>query len=542
MPTLFFLSAPPTEKTAAMAGFTPDSVAQWLHNAPTANQAQFCIELCRRVGEINRAGFGGRDLLHLAETLRPSVLSVQSYLLARVAGKAYPLDQDDQAAGEVLLNLGREYGQMYSVLLQEIEAAMDSAAERPLGLLIHRLIRCVSLLLLVYYSLHLKVPAWLWRDMHAIYRLAMQKRKTDERQRDAAAVHQTVSLSVKEVYVQALLLGMADPYRLQGSEILALYQQLETLAPMVRLSPLSGKTSAEEWLVQLDKDTPPIRQAAGSVANGLLIDCKTLDQHLAGQIERIRVRSGRFEPSAAIESTGGLSYDLLRHLRRCWRCRAEEGAEFVAVEGGICITSGFRATHALLSPARASAPAVETAAPSGGLLLKTTHSALTSRPENWEATLLGEGQYCCDGDIPGRLVLGALLSYRPLSYVRAAESESAEPPVVEQGLAVVDRVFMDRLGGVVKFSLRKLTGKVLPAGLQPAKLDPKNPNIYQRALVYVDDRAAPVRSYLILESLRQQEGSVVRLLTDHGMTFVKLAGRENIALGCSRFACVAAVD
>lgn len=524
-----------------MAGFTPDSVAQWLHNAPTANQAQFCIELCRRVSEINRAGFGGQDLLHLAETLRPSVLSVQSYLLARVAGKAYPLGQDDQAAGEVLLNLGREYGQMYSVLLQEIDASMDSAAERPLGLLIHRLIRCVSLLLLVYYSLHLKVPAWLWRDMHAMYRLAMQKRKTDERQRDAAAVHQTVSLSVKEVYVQALLLGMADPYRLQGAEILALYQQLENLVGRVRLLPVSDAGKAPDWIVQLDKDTPPIRQAPDGVTNGLSIDCKALDKHLADLIARTQLHSGRFEPSVAIEATGGLSYDLLRHLRRCWGYLVDDGAEFVAVAGGISITQGFRATHALLSPTRARAP--ESAAPGGGLLLKTAHSTLSAgTPENWDATLLADGLYCCDGDIPGRLVLGALLSYRPLSYARPAEGESAEPPAVAQGLAVVDRVFMDRLGGVVKFSLRKLTDKVLPAGLQPAKLDPKNPHVYQRALVYVDDHATPVRSYLILDSLRQQAGSVVRLLTDHGMTFVKLAGRENIALGCARFECVAAVD
>lgn len=520
MPTLYFLSAPPTAKTAAMAGFTPQTVAQWLHNAPTANQASFSKELCQRISEINRAGFGGQALLGLAETLRPAVLSVQSYLLAKVTGKAYPLDAEDQAAGEVLLNLGREYGRMYSVLLQEFDAATDSAAERSLGLLVHRLIRCVSLLLLAYYSLHLKVPAWLWRDMHAMYQLAMQKRKTDDRQRDAAAVHQATSLSVEEVYLQALLLGITDPYSLQGSEILAVYQQLEDWVRVVRLRQVSTKAAAVGWVVQLDQDKPPFWLAAKEAISGPSIDLQALDRHTLGQIERVTVRTGRFEPRAAADTAGALSHDLLRYLRGRWR--NEAGIENVVVEGGISVVPGFRATHACLSPA------ADSAKPISGL--GTPPVAETAKSEAWSAALLGDGMLCCDGDVTGRLVLGGLLSYQPLSGG------------TERGLAVVHRVLLDRLGGVVKFSLRKLTGTVLPAGLQPAKPDPKNPNAYQRALVYVDKSAEPVHSYVMVESLRQQEGSVVRLLMDKGMTFVKLANRESIALGCARFECVAAVD
>ncbi|WP_054775040.1 hypothetical protein [Methylogaea oryzae] len=95
---------------------------------------------------------------------------------------------------------------------------------------------------------------------------------------------------------------------------------------------------------------------------------------------------------------------------------------------------------------------------------------------------------------------------------------------------------------MVKFSLRRITGRIMPAGLQPAKVDTKNPNAYQRALAYVDEEAVPVRSFVLIESLRQQEGSVVRLLLETGMKFVRLANRENIALGCARFECVAAVN
>lgn len=505
MPTLFFLSASPAARTAAIEAFTPKAVAQWLHDAPTANQALFSKELRQRIAEINGAGFGGQALFELAELLRPSVLSVQSYLMARVAGKAYPLDKDDQAAGEVLLALGREFGQMYSVLLQEFDAATDGAAERSLGLLTHRLVRCVSHLLLSYYCLHLKVPAWVWRDLHALYRLAVQKRKTEDRQRDEAATRQ-LTPSVEEVYVQTLLLGLADPYTLQGQEILGLYPLLEAWAPAVRLRQASGKTAAAGWVAQLDQDKPPVWQSAGEDAAGPGLDLQALDKLLAGWCERAGSRrSGRYEPRADAET----SDDLLRYLRRRWSNVSHSGVN-VALEGGVSVTVGFRATHALLSPAPgADAPKSET--------------------ESWDATLLGDGMLCCEGDVAGRVVLGALLSFQPLAGG-------------DRGLAVVDRVLLERLGGVVKFSLRKITGRVMPAGLQPAKLDPKTPNAYQRALAYVDRDATPVRSFVLIESLRQQEGSVVRLLMETGMKFVKLANRENIALGCARFECVAAVD
>lgn len=501
MPTLFFLSATPTPKSPAMEAFTPKAVARWLHDAPTANQAHFSKELCQRIVEINRAGFGGQALFELAELLRPSVLSVLSYLMERVAARGFPLDKDDQAAGEVLLALGREYGQMYSVLLQEYDAVSDAAAERSLGLLIHRLLRCVSHLLLAYYCLHLKIPAWLWRDLHALYRLAVQKRKTDERQRDEAEAPQAMS-SPAEIYAQTLLLGVSDPYNLLCPEILDLYRHSSGWAASARLRPVAESSEAG-WVVALDQDKPPFWQPAGGSGDGLSLDLQALDRLLAGLLERPGVRAGRYEPRPPSE----LSPDLLRYLRRFWRNKTN-GVEHVAVEGGVNVLAGFRSTHVLLS-----------ALPGSD----------TPLPEPWHATLLAEGGLCCEGDTPGRLVLGALVSYQPLSGG-------------DRGLAVVDRILIERLGGVVKFSLRKLTGKVMPAGLQPAKLDPKNPNAYQRALLYVDEHLVPVRSFVILESLRQQEGSVVRLLMDSGMSFIKLAKRENIALGCARFECAAAVD
>lgn len=516
MPTLFFLSAAPAGKAAAASGgLTPQALAQWLETAPTANQAQFSKALCQRLGEIHQAGFGGQALFDLAELLRPAVLSVQSYLLAKVAGMAYPLDADDQASGELLLELSRRFGQMYSVLLQEYDAAQDAAAARALGPLLHRLLRCVSHLLLAYYCLHLKIPAWLWRDLHAVYRLAQQKNKVEERQRDTAAGQSSAS-TVAEVYVQTLLLGLADPYNLQGQETQDLYQQLGGWAAAARLRPASGKAGG--WLVALDQDKPPFWQPAGTAAEGLCLELQGLDKVLAGQLERSRAsRRGRFEPP---DPSGGLSPALLRYVRRCWRNEPASDGDGLADSAGLEILPGFRAIHARLAPASAAA--------SGGMLLDGP-AAPAPAGAAWDATWLGDGLYGCEGDVPGRLILGALLSYRSLDGGNL-------------GLAVVDRVLLERLGGVVKFRLRNVTARALPAGLQPAKRDAKNPNAYQRALLYVDDSKTPVRTFVILDSLRQQEGSIVRLLTDSGMAFIKLANRESLALGCARFECAAAVD
>jgi hypothetical protein len=517
LPTLFFLSAAPAGKPGAVAaGLTPQALARWLEEAPTANQAQFSKALCQRLGEIQRAGFGGQALFELAELLRPAVLSVQSYLLAKVAGMAYPLEADDQASGELLLELSRLFGQMYSVLLQEYDAAPEGPAARSLGPLVQRLLRSVSHLLLAYYCLHLKIPAWLWRDLHALYRLAQQKNKAEERQRDTAAGHSSASTAT-EVYVQTLLLGLADPYNLQGQETQDLYQQLGDWAAAARLRPATGKAGG--WLVAQDQDKPPFWQKAGDTAGGLRLDLQGLDKVLAAQLEQNRAsRRGRFEPP---DPNGGLCPALLRYLQRCWRNEPSGSGDGLADTAGLEILPGFRAIHSALTPAASGA--------GSGMLLGTAAPASQAAGAAWDATWLGDGLYGCEGDVPGRLILGALLSYRSQDGGGL-------------GLAVVDRVLLERLGGVVKFRLRNITGRVMPAGLQPAKRDAKNPNAYQRALLYVDDSVAPVRSFVILDSLRQQEGSIVRLLTDSGMTFVKLAKRENLALGCARFECAAAVD
>lgn len=507
MPTLYFLSAPPVSPTAATEQFSPAAVLGWLQTRATANQAAFSKDVCQYIGTIHRSGLDGQAMFEVAELLRPAVLAAQAYLLTQIVGDSFPLPAERQAAAELALNLGRQFGQMYSVLLQAFDAAPSALLERYLCLLLHRLMRCLSQLLLAYYCLHLKIPAWLWRDLHALYRLALQKKKHDSRYEDETSSH-LGNPSVEEIYLQALLLGLADPYTLQPQEIVAVFPYLELWSSRLRLRPPIQGVGDEGWRVRLDLDRPPVWPERGKESEGLVLDLSELARQLVSHVGKDLVRCGRFEPRSGVGDAAALSHDLLLQLAHRWRNQAVPFAT-VTGDGGLRLVSGFRSIHALLHP----------------------EGSVGKVPRIWDVAQLADGMLACDssgGD--GGIAVGALFSY-------ALPSQNDG-----WGLAVVDRIMLDRMGGVIKFVLRKVADKVVPAGLQPAAPDASKFAAYQRALLYIDDGSRPVRSYVVMETLRNNEGNLVRLLTQDGMVFVRLTRRENLSVGCMRFECAAAVE
>lgn len=502
MPTLFFLTAPAPGRANASPEHTPQKMAQWLHDSPAAIPDLFARELLQRLVAINRAPPGGKILLDIAEVLRPGVLRSLEYLTANIEAKTFPLPAEDRERGDLLQGIAREFGRMFGALMQEYDSG--KVGDKSLALLSQRLLRCLDHVLLGYYLLHLKIPAWLWRDVHSVYKQALAKRKHEERVRDDAAASRFAT--AEEVYKQILLLGMSDPYSLHGGEILALRRASEQWTANV------GLQNADEpgWRLAFHEDKPPSwddRPAAAEDGKTLRLDVRPILSILENPDERWTHRAGRFEPNPAADSErGALSAGLLKYLHWRW---SHAPAPLAQPQGALHFIPGFNNVHHLF----------------GEITVE-----IASVPY-WTATPLADGMLAYDRDTPGGVQIGLLLGF------------VAENDADVRGVGVVSRVVMDQLDGLVKFQIRPLTLHAVPAGLQPAKLTMNNQGSYQRALLYMEELPGDEpRSFILLQSLRQQEINRVRLLTDNGMTFVRLANRRNIAFGIVGFDCLHAIE
>jgi len=503
LPTLFFLTAPPPGRGNANPEHTPQKMARWLHDSPAAIPDLFAHELLQHLVAINRAPPEGKILLEIAEALRPGVLRSVEYLTANIEAKTFPLPAEDRAHGDLLQGMTREFGRMYGALMQDYDSG--KMGDKSLALLSQRLLRCLDQVLLGYYLLHLKIPAWLWRDVHSVYKQTLAKRKHEERVRDDAAV--AGFATPEEVYKEILLLGMSDPYCLHGKEILALRRTSAQWTANVALQ----STDEPGWRLAFHEDKPPWwepKPTGGDNDKTLGLDVRPILKILENPDQRWTHRAGRFEPNPVADSdSGGLSAGLLNYLLWRWSHAPVPPAP---PQGALHFIPGFNNVHHLFGePAPLNIAAVP----------------------HWTATPLTDGMLAYDRDTPGGVQIGLLLGF------------VAESDVEVRGIGVVSRVSMDQTDGLVKFQIRPLTIRAVTAGLQPAKLTMTNQGSYQRALLYLEEVPGDEpRSFILLQSMRQQEINRVRLLTDNGMTFVRLLNRRNIAFGIVGFDCLHAID
>jgi hypothetical protein len=228
---------------------------------------------------------------------------------------------------------------------------------------------------------------------------------------------------------------------------------------------------------------------------------------VAAAAERWTQRSGRFEPNVTADGNDTLSAGLLGELHRRW---SQPPPPSSPCPGPLHFIADFKSIHELF----------------GDMVLP----AIGTVP-HWTATPLSDGMLGYDRDTPGGVRIGLLLAY-------LAEGDPAV-----RGLGVIDRIVMERPDGLVKFRVRPLTERAVSVGLQPARPAPGSEGVYQRALLYLEEvPGGEPRSFVLLQSLRQQEISRVRLLAASGMTFVRLANRRNVAFGFVRFDCLHALE
>lgn len=502
MPTLFYLTAPPPGDVPASSEHTPQKMAQWLLDSPAAIPDLFAQQLRERLTAINEAPPESRTLLAVAETLLPAVWRSLDYLSANIEAETFPLPEKECRFGAALLDIAREFGRLYGALMYGYDSG--AIGDKLLGLLSQRLLRCLDQLLLGHYLLHLKTPAWLWRDVHSVYRQALARRKHQERVRDDLA--ESGYATAEDIYKQILLLAVSDPYSLQSAEILALHRAGERWAASVAF-----QGAAEPgWYVALLEDRPPWwndRPTGGEDGKALGLNLQAVVALVATAAERWTHRSGRFEPNVTADGNDTLSAGLLGELHRRWSRPVPAPSPR---SGPLHFIIDYKSIHELF----------------GDMVLPSIDTV-----SHWTATPLSDGMLGYDRDTPGGVRIGLLLAY-------LAEGDPAV-----RGLGVISRIVMDRPDGLVKFQIRPLTERAISVGLQPARPAPGTEGVYQRALLYLEEvPESEPRSFLILQSLRQQEISRVRLLAASGMTFVRLANRRNVAFGFVRFDCLHALE
>lgn len=299
------LRVPSTDLTAlSFCESNVRSMRQWISTLPKANIGETSRQLYNALGELNRIDLPVESRLQLLEAIGPEV----DYICQQLS--RYFLDQPIvlEARAQQVVNLCQALQSQLTTGYKQATiklASTHSSHNRDRALLALSIEHAMDYLyqsLVRSCQLYCLAPERLWLDLHLLYRVAaehtvqaIQLRRSDK----------SLSPSIEQRYLAALLLACAGTSQLRQKKIALLARELLEWAPLAKLTTPELESSHFIFLPQVD--APPRARAlyGQQVLTGFIgINCEALVTHLSQILKQ----------SDGKASTTQLSDQVLQHL------------------------------------------------------------------------------------------------------------------------------------------------------------------------------------------------------------------------------------
>ena len=241
-------SAPPRELEVR-----PKQVKAWIESLPLGQSAEAARKMSAHLAALNRARIAPEDRVQILDTYRPFAATVLDELEAVFGKSSMPLGPRSREALTRARALASDLAAGYRIALAEKSGKLIAfGAKKQLPALALRAMEYLCAELRASYKAYAPVPQGLWQDMHKLYVYADGEGVAGE-PGDAET-----KATVADVYCEALLLSLTDPYRLppgEADKIVAQIRGVRSLATLGRARPATRPGG--HFIVPCDTDRGP---------------------------------------------------------------------------------------------------------------------------------------------------------------------------------------------------------------------------------------------------------------------------------------------
>lgn len=315
------------EATNAKLDLRPRRIQDWLSQLPLANPDESAKRLRALLHAANRATLPHNARFKFADTLHEIVGQVSRTLVRGISHRGFPLVGNALRQAELCIGLQRALGDTYKLALAD--ALVAGATDRKLvAASIQQGMLHLGRLLLDHYALYAPAADGLWLDLHRLYRIAEDHDLLTPAVRSRRA---PAGARIGELYRQALLISLSNPYRLRRGELGRVVTLASAAAHKLIISP--RPTAQATFQVRTEQDRPPFVRAHEHDTGGV----RYID--LSAVVEAIEQH-----PSAP----GPSEMRLREHLLELWRRPPRRGFRRIAQRAEIRVGVGLNTAHFLL--------------------------------------------------------------------------------------------------------------------------------------------------------------------------------------------------
>jgi len=284
-------SAPPRELE-----IRPKQVKAWIDGLPLAQTVDTARKMTAHLTALNRAKVGVDDRILILEIYRPVAATILEELDAMYSKANLPLGPRAREALWLARGLAFELAAGYRIAAAETSGKL-LGSKRELPLLVARAMEFLGAELTASYKAYTPPPASAWLELHQLYLFA-------EKQGIATTTAAPgAEPTPAEVYAEALLMSLTDPYKLtpgEADKIVAIMRPLRGLAMLGQARPATRPGG--HFIAPCDLDKPP-KPALSANDDGGGPNWRMLDANAI--VDKLRQR-------VAAHETGQVSQTLSR--------------------------------------------------------------------------------------------------------------------------------------------------------------------------------------------------------------------------------------
>ena len=236
----------------------PKEVERWISGLPMANISETSRQIFKTLVDLNRIDIPPLARVKTTELFRSPIGYITKNFRKFYFDTAFPLTAKNRKIAVLNRELYSELATAYKIVVHEM--VTGATLDLDPKLLVIAIQRAMSCLLHVHYQsviVYDPYPANSWKELHGLYAYAEQNHLQEISVKDEP--HNTAHSSIRDIYIQSLLLAAISPYRLRQREIDKCYSQLPEWSGHARLSAPDQMTSSPTLFIsRLNSNTAPV--------------------------------------------------------------------------------------------------------------------------------------------------------------------------------------------------------------------------------------------------------------------------------------------
>ncbi len=302
-----------TQPKTSGFNFQAKAVDQWFETLPLANIRVSTKTIYKILKKSNQHIVSYKKRLYFLEKIHEPITELAANLKKLNLNRELPLDAKHLRIAILVQKIHKQVSIGYKYVLQELMNCrvffLCPGKSKLMALVIERILRHNSLSLIANYQFYNAPYKGQWSEVHQLFLLAHKEKLLNKK-----VVDPTLQLveesTIKNIYLQILLVSIADPFRMAQHHTYAIFKQLEEWSALADIHPHRDSEDKETLVIDLSKDTPP---------------CFVAPQDAADQQAIWAVHTAKLDYAHLIEHFNGpqtqtteINVELLKQLSLSW--------------------------------------------------------------------------------------------------------------------------------------------------------------------------------------------------------------------------------